>query len=275
MGLARKPRVLLKHFLLVLVTGVGLIPFLLMLLTSLKRPVDAVTFPPRILFTPTLRNYRELLSQPDFLRAILNSLIITASATAIATLAAVFAAYAFSRFRFAGSRLAARLILYLKIVPPIVLVIPYFLLWRSLRLNDTYPAMILMYVTFSLPLLIWMIRSFFADVPVEIEEAAMIDGCSRLQTLRLVLVPTILPGILASSTLSFIGLWNDFLFALFTTGKSTRTLPIEIYVSMGFYELDWARLTTSAMVAVMPAVLFIALAQKYIVRGLTMGAVKG
>jgi multiple sugar transport system permease protein len=246
-----------------------------MLLTSLKRPVDAVTFPPRILFTPTLRNYRELLSQPDFLRAILNSLIITASATAIATLAAVFAAYAFSRFRFAGSRLAARLILYLKIVPPIVLVIPYFLLWRSLRLNDTYPAMILMYVTFSLPLLIWMIRSFFADVPVEIEEAAMIDGCSRLQTLRLVLVPTILPGILASSTLSFIGLWNDFLFALFTTGKSTRTLPIEIYVSMGFYELDWARLTTSAMVAVMPAVLFIALAQKYIVRGLTMGAVKG
>lgn len=250
-------------------------PFLLILVTSIKRPVDAVTMPPKWFFTPTLNNYRELLSQPDFLQAIINSIIITISATFIATVIAVFSGYAFTRFKFLGSIFLSRLILYLKIVPPIVLVIPYFLIWRILRLNDTYLAMILMYVTFCLPLLIWMIRSFFIDVPIEIEEAAMIDGCSRLQTLRLVLIPAIRPGILAASTLAFIGLWNDFIFALFNTGASTRTLPIEIYVSMGYYELDWARLCTSAMIAILPAILFIALAQKYIVRGLTMGAVKG
>jgi multiple sugar transport system permease protein len=275
MGIRKKTRVFAKHFILLLITFIGIIPFILTLLTSIKRPVDAITSPPRWLFKPTLRNYIELLSEAAFLRAILNSVIITVSATIIATIVAVLAGYTFTRFKFFGRTLLSRLILYLRIVPPIVLVIPYFMIWHTLRMNDTYVSMILMYVTFALPLLIWMIRSFFIDVPVEIEEAAMIDGCSRFQTLRLVLVPAILPGILASATLAFIGLWNDFMFALFNTGKSTRTLPIEIYISMGFYELDWARLTTSAMVAIIPAILFIGLAQKYIVRGLTMGAVKG
>ena len=120
-----------------------------------------------------------------------------------------------------------------------------------------------------------MMRSFFFDVPIEIEEAALVDGCSRWQTLRLVLIPAVLPGILASSTLAFILLWNDFIYALFNTGRDTRTLPIEIYNSLGYYQLDWARLSTSAVVAILPAIIFIALAQKYIVRGLTMGAVKG
>jgi len=268
-------RVAFKHILLGVVAFVGLIPFILILLTSIKIPTEAVVMPPKWIFTPTLENYKELLSSVDFLHSILNSLIIAGGATFIATGAGILAGYAFSRFKFRGSGILSYLILVLRMIPPIAFVLPYFLIWRMLKLSDTYLSMILMYVTFALPLLIWMMRSFFIDVPVEIEEAAMVDGCSRWQTLRLVLIPAVVPGILAASTLSFILLWNEFLIALINTGRNTRTLPLEIYNALGYYQLDWAKLSTSAVVAIIPAIVFLALTQKYIVRGLTMGAVKG
>jgi multiple sugar transport system permease protein len=275
MRAVKRIRIIMKHLILALIAWIGLIPFILIVLTSIKVKTDAVTMPPKWIFVPTFSNYRELLSNIDFLHAILNSLIIGAGATAIATVTGILAGYAFTRFSFRGSGLISYFILFLRIVPPITFVIPYFLLWRILRLADTYTSMILMYITLCLPLLVWMIRSFFIEVPIEIEEAAMVDGCSRWQTLRLVLIPAVLPGILASATIAFISLWNEFMFALFNTGRTTRTLPIEIYNSLGYYQLDWARLSTSAVIAIIPAILFIALTQKYIVRGLTMGAVKG
>ncbi|HNS50201.1 MAG TPA: carbohydrate ABC transporter permease [Anaerolineae bacterium] len=264
-----------KHGILALVAFVGLAPFLLILFTSLKRPNEAIVNPPKWVFTPTLDAYRELMGDVDFLRSILNSLIIAGAATIVATLLGILAGYALSRFRFRGQGAISYLILFLRMVPPITFVIPYFLIWRGLHLNDTYISMILMYITLALPLMVWMIRSFFLDFAVEIEEAALVDGCSRWQMLRLVATPAVLPGILASSTLAFIGLWNDFMFALFNTGRTTRTLPIEIYNSIGYYQLDWARLSSTAIIAIIPAIVFIALTQKYLVRGLTMGAVKG
>lgn len=275
MKAAKKVRIAVKHIILGLIAFIGLFPFILIVLTSIKIPTEAVVMPPKWLFSPTFANYRELLSNLDFLHSILNSLIIATGATAIAAVTGVLAGYAFTRFVFRGSTIISYLILFLRVVPPITFVIPYFLIWRTLRLADTYTSMILMYVTLCLPLLVWMMRSFFIDIPIEIEEAAMVDGCSRWQTLRLVLIPAVLPGILASSTLAFIALWNEFMFALFNTGRHTRTLPIEIYNSLGYYQLDWAKLSTSAVVAIVPAIVFIALTQKYIVRGLTMGAVKG
>jgi multiple sugar transport system permease protein len=266
---------IIKQIVLGLIAFGALIPFILILITSLKIPAEAVMMNPELIFRPTLQNYTELVGRKDFLRSILNSLILAGSSTILATLIATYASYTLSRFKFRGNNLASYLILFLRVVPPIILIIPYFLIWRRLRLSDTYIAMILMYITFSLPLLIWMIRSFFIDVPVEMEEAAMIDGCTRWQMLRMVLIPSIRPGILAAATLSFILIWNDFVFALFNTGRQTRTLPIEIYNSLGFLHLDWARLSASAVIAILPAILFIGLVQKYIVRGLTMGAIKG
>jgi multiple sugar transport system permease protein len=264
-----------KHALLAFVASVGLAPFLLILVTSLKRPNEAIVNPPKWIFTPTLDAYRELMGDVDFLRSILNSLIIAGAATLVATILGILAGYAISRFRFRGQGVVSYLILFLRMVPPITFVIPYFLIWRTLHLADTYISMILMYITLALPLMVWMIRSFFLDFAVEIEEAALVDGCSRWQMLRLVATPAVLPGILASSTLAFIGLWNEFMFALFNTGRTTRTLPIEIYNSIGYYQLDWARLSSTAIIAIIPAILFIALTQRYLVRGLTMGAVKG
>jgi multiple sugar transport system permease protein len=265
----------IKYAILGFVALIGIIPFLLILVTSLKRPNEAIVSPPRLLFTPTLDSYATLLGNVDFLRSVMNSLIIAGSATFLATIVAVLAGYALSRFRIRGDAVIAYTILFLRMVPPITFVIPYFLIWRILGLSDTYIAMILMYITLSLPLLIWMLRSFFLDFPLEIEEAALVDGCSRWQMLRLIAIPAVMPGILASATLAFIALWNEFMFALFNTGGNTRTLPIEIYNSIGYYQLDWARLSSTAVVAVIPAIFFIALTQRYLVRGLTMGAVKG
>jgi multiple sugar transport system permease protein len=274
-GAVRRVRIALKHVVLGIVAFLGLIPFILIVITSIKHPNESVVTPPKWLFTPTFQNYRVLLSSPDFLRAILNSLLIAGGATLVSTFTGVLAGYAFSRFKFRGSGVVSYAILILRMVPPITFVIPYFLIWRNLHLSDTYVAMILMYTTLGMPLLVWMMRSFFVDLPLEIEEAALVDGCSRWKALRLVIVPAVSPGIFAASTLAFISVWNEFMFALYNTGRVTRTLPVEIYNSLGYYQLDWAKLSTSAVIAIIPAILFIAFTQKNIVRGLTMGAVKG
>jgi multiple sugar transport system permease protein len=274
-GIGKPVRIMFKHVVLGLAMLVGLLPFFLVVLTSVKLPRQAMTMPPVWLFKPTLSNYADLFVEVGFVRTIMNSMIIAGGATLLTTFIGVLAGYAFSRFRFRGSGVVSYSILFLRVVPPVSFVIPYFLLWRRLHLQDTYLAMILMYTAISLPILVWMMRSFFRDVPIEIEESALVDGCTRWQALRKVLVPAVAPGIFASSTLAFITIWNEFMYALYNTGKHTRTLPVEIYNSLGYYQLDWARLSSSAVIAIIPAVLFIALTQKYIVRGLTMGAVKG
>ncbi len=272
---ARKARGGAKMALLALVALIGLVPFLLILLTSVKERVVALSMPPVWLFTPTFDNYRELLTDRVFLRAVLNSLVIAGGATILGTVVGVLAGYGLSRFRFRGRGAITTMIITLRMIPSIVFVIPYFLLWRLVKLNDTHISIILMYLTLCLPLMILMIRSFIVDVPVELEEAAFVDGCSRWQTLALIIVPVVRPGVLAAATLGFIGLWNDFILAMFNTGRNTRTLPVEIYTALSYYQLDWEKLSTSAVVAVIPAIVFIALAQKHIVRGLTLGAVKG
>jgi multiple sugar transport system permease protein len=264
-----------KVFGLGLIAFFALIPFILVFLTSIKERVIALSMPPVWFFVPTLHNYTDLLTNRVFLRAVLNSLVISSASTLIAMVIGVLAGYGFSRFRFRGKGFFTYMILALRMVPSIVFIIPYFVIWRTVRLNDTYLSLILMYLTLCLPLIILMMRSFVIDVPVELEEAAMVDGCSRWQTLRLILVPVLRPGILAAATLAFIALWNDFILAMFNTGRNTRTLTVEIYTSLSFYQLDWNKLSTSAVIAVIPAIIFISLTQKYIVRGLTMGAIKG
>jgi len=265
----------IKCAFLALAASVGIFPFLLIFLTSIKTRVDAIAMPPKWFFIPTLENYIVLLSNMDFINSAKNSLIIAGSATLIATFLGIFAGYTLTRFKFIGSRLLSQSTLWLRMVPPITLVIPYFIIWSRLKLADTYLAIIIMYITIALPIITWMMFSFFQEIPIEVEEAALVDGCKRWQVLRYIIIPMVLPGIFAASSLSFILLWNEFLFALFITGKNTRTLPVEIYTSIGYYELDWAKLSTIAVFAIIPAIIFISLTQKYIVRGLTMGAVKG
>jgi multiple sugar transport system permease protein len=265
----------IKYVFLALAVSIGLIPVVLVFLTSLKTPVDARAMPPKWFFVPTLQNYVEqLFKNKEFINTAKNSLIIAGSATLISIFIGVFTGYVLVRFKFIGSRLLSQATLWLRIVPPITLVIPYVVMWSKLNLTDTYFAIIVMYITVVIPLIIWMMHSFFQEIPIEVEEAALIDGCDRLKALRYVVIPMVLPGIFAASSLSFIILWNDFLFALYITGQNTRTLPIELYNSLGLFWLEWEKLSTIAIAAVIPAIIFVTLTQKYIVRGLTMGAIK-
>ena len=266
---------IVKIVTLLAIVFVTLVPFLLVVMTSLKTKADSVALPPKWLFSPTFENYVEQLANEEFFRAALNSLIIASATTLIATFIAVFAGYALARYRFRGQGLFAYSFLLIRAVPPIAFVIPYFMIWRDLDWRDTYQAMVVMYLTLALPLMVWMMRSFFVEIPVEIEEAAQVDGCTRLQAMRYVLIPNVMSGIVAAAGLSFILVWNEFMYALFNTGNETQTLPVQIYQSLGYFETNWAKLSSAAVVAVIPAVIFVGLTQRFIVRGLSMGAVKG
>ncbi len=274
---SRRPAIMrvAKIATLLTIVFVTLIPFLLVVMTSLKTKVDSVALPPKWLFTPTFENYVEQLANEEFFRAAINSLIIASATTLIATFIAVFAGYALARYRFRGQGVFAYSFLLVRAVPPIAFVIPYFMIWRDLDWRDTYQAMIVMYLTLALPLMVWMMRSFFVEIPVEIEEAAQVDGCTKLQAMRYVLIPNVMSGIVAAAGLSFILVWNEFMYALFNTGNETQTLPVQIYQSLGYFETNWAKLSSAAVVAVIPAVIFVGLTQRFIVRGLSMGAVKG
>lgn len=263
------------YFVLSFYSILSLLPFLLILFTSLKEKKDALSNPPTFFFTPTLDNYIEQVLNVDVLKAIGNSLLIALVATLIAIMLGVFSAYAMSRFKFKGKGLSQGIILSLRLIPPITLVIPYFIIFSKLGMLDNYLSMIIMYLTICLPLIVWMMKSFYDEIPIELDEAAKVDGCTTFQTLRHVLLPAIAPGIFAAAALTFIVMWNDFMFALYITGFNTRTLPVEIYNSIGYYALDWGKMSAVAVIAIIPAIIFIALAQKYIVKGLTMGAVKG
>ena len=274
---ARRPQIMrvAKIVTLLVIVFVTLIPFLLVVMTSLKTKVDSVALPPKWVFTPTFENYVEQLANEEFFRAAINSLIIASATTLIATFIAVFSGYALARYRFRGQGIFAYSFLLIRAVPPIAFVIPYFMIWRDLDWRDTYQAMVVMYLTLALPLMVWMMRSFFVEIPAEIEEAAQVDGCTKLQAMRYVLIPNVMSGIVAAAGLSFILVWNEFMYALFNTGTETQTLPVQIYQSLGYFETNWAKLSTAAVVAVIPAVIFVGLTQRFIVRGLSMGAVKG
>ena len=170
----RRIQKIAKMFVLSLIAFISLIPFILIFFTSIKERVDALSMPPVWFFVPTLRNYVDLLTNVTFLKAVLNSLVISSAATLIAMVVGVLAGYGFSRFKFQGRGFFTYLILALRMVPSIVFIIPYFVIWTTIRLNDTYVSMILMYLTLCLPLIILMMRSFVVDVPVELEEAAMV-----------------------------------------------------------------------------------------------------
>ncbi len=253
----------------------SLMPFVLIIFTSLKEKKDALSNPPTFIFTPTFDNYLEQILNEKVYRAIGNSLLIAVSSTIVAILLGVFSAYALSRFKFRGKSLSQGAVLSLRLIPPISLVIPYFIIFSKLDMLNNYFSMIIMYLTICLPLIVWMMKSFYDEIPIELDEAAQVDGCTRFQTLRYVLLPAIAPGIFAAAALTFIVMWNEFMYALYITGSGTRTLPVEIYNSIGYYSVEWGKMAATAVVAIIPAIIFIALAQKYIVKGLTMGAVKG
>jgi multiple sugar transport system permease protein len=253
-----------------------LIPFLFplgwMFLSSLKTQVENTAYPPVWIFTPTLRNYVEVFQKNPFFTFAWNSLVVAAGSTGLALLLGLPGAYAIARFKRTGIALG---ILTARMAPGIGYLIPWFILFTKAKLIDTYTALILTHLIVALPLVLWVMIGFFEDVPGDLIEAARIDGCSHWVAFLRVAIPLAKPGIVATGILSFIFSWNNFLFSLIIAGFKTRTLPIAVYNFLSYEEINWGGLTAAATVITLPVLVLALLVQKHIVRGLTLGALKG
>jgi ABC-type glycerol-3-phosphate transport system permease component len=223
-----------------------------------------------------LDHYRALFTERNFWLPVRNSLIVAGSTTLFCVAIGGLCAYALARLHFPGKGVLLAAILAVGMFPQISVVSPLYLLLRSLRLINTYPGLVLPYLTFAMPLTIWLLVGFFRQLPAELEEAAMVDGASRLRAFREVIVPLSLPGLATTAILTFVYSWNEFLFALsFTLGPERQTVPVAIALFRGQYQVPWGQILAAALVATAPVTLLVLAFQRRIVQGLTAGAVKG
>jgi multiple sugar transport system permease protein len=271
--LKRLNQAVIYTFILVSVL-LSIAPIGYLLITSFKEPELTFAIPPVWNFTPTAQNYADVLSSTEFDRYFVNSIIIALAATGIALTLGTLAAYGFSRFRFRGHFWLRMSTLVPQMLPPITIVVPLYVLFSRMDWIDTRQALIISYLTFTIPLSTWMMIGFFDDVPVELEEAAMIDGCSRPEALLRISLPLSLPGMAATAILGFLYCWNEFLYAVILTGRESRTLPVIITSFMTNRSVLWGRIAASGSLVLIPVLIFALLAQRYLVRGLARGAVK-
>jgi ABC-type glycerol-3-phosphate transport system permease component len=223
-----------------------------------------------------LDHYRALFTERNFWVPIRNSLIVAGATTAFCVTIGALCAYALARLQFRGKVLLLGFILAVGMFPQISVVSPLYLLLRSLHLINTYPGLVLPYLTFAMPLTVWLMVGFFRQLPAELEEAAMVDGASRFRAFREVIIPLALPGIATTAILTFVYSWNEFLFALsFTLGPDRQTVPVAIALFRGMYQVPWGQILAAAVVATAPVTLLVLAFQRRIVQGLTAGAVKG
>jgi ABC-type glycerol-3-phosphate transport system permease component len=242
-------------------------------LTPESRLFEAPSLFPREL---VLEHYRALFEERDFWLPIRNSLVVAGATTALSVVVGALCAYALARLRFRGKAAILGFILAVTMFPQISIVPPLYLMLRELRLINTYPGLIFPYMTFALPLTVWLLTGFFRQLPRELEEAAAVDGAGRLRTLREVILPLSLPGIATTAILTFLYAWNEFLFALsFTLGPERQTVPVAIALFRGQYQVPWGQILAAAVVATAPVALLVLFFQRRIVQGLTAGAVKG
>jgi multiple sugar transport system permease protein len=257
----------------------ALVPVYWMLTISLKTELDQFSVPPRwVLFSPTTAHYRDAFAARSFGQYLLTSAIVSVAATLCAMVMGTLSAYALSQFRW-PRRLDKHLSLWIlstRMFPPIVTVIPLFLMMRDVRLLDTRASLIIVYTAFNLPFVVWMMRGFFGEIPRELEEAARVDGDSRLGALWRVVLPLVAPGLATTAVFCLIISWNEFLFALvLTQTDAAMTLPVGIAGRVTQYEIKWGVMSAAATVAMMPILVFALAVQRYLVRGLSLGAVKG
>lgn len=269
----------LKYALALIAVAAALAPVYWMLTISLKSEIDQFAVPPRWLsFSPTLIHYRDAFIARSFGQYLLTSLIVAVASTLCALVFGTLAAYALARFRL-PHKLDKRLALWIlstRMFPPIVTAVPLFLMMRDVRLLDTKASLVIVYTAFNLPFVVWMMRGFFLEVPREMEEAARVDGDSRLGALWRVVLPLVAPGLAATAVFCLIISWNEFLFALvLTQTDAAMTLPVGIAGRVTQYEIKWGVMSAAGVVAMLPILMFAMAVQRYLVRGLSLGAVKG
>ncbi|MBX3537439.1 MAG: carbohydrate ABC transporter permease [Chelatococcus sp.] len=267
-----------------LVYGLGLVfvlfstlPLIWGISTALKVPSEVYAFPPSwIPTTLTFENFLLVVQNKNLLRAFLNTLIIASGTTFVALIVGVLGGYGFARYHFPGRNMLLWSVLFTKLFPRVVVIVPFFITLRNLQMMNTYQGLILVYLMVTFPVAIWLLKGFFDKIPVEIEEAAVIDGCNLPQLLWYVILPMSRPAMIAVAMYSFILAWNEFLFALvFTNGLERRPLSIALAFFIDENGIRWGELMAASVVMSLPAIIVFSFAQKLLVRGLSDGAVKG
>lgn len=257
-----------------IISFIYLFPYIWMVLTGIRRPVDSLTMPPRLIFTPSLEGFRTIFGQVHFHGYLLNSIIVSVAATLAVLIVACPSAYAMTQLRMRGNTFLGA-ILVARMVPGISILVPIYLAASRMGVLDTYGLLIVVYTAFNLPFAIWLLRGFFRDVPHDIREAAIIDGCTEFQVFWRMVLPLVTNGIVATAVFVFIAAWNEFLFALALTNAHTATAPLSVVGFRNELGVQWDAIGAAALMISTPVVLFAVVMQRYLVRGLTMGSVKG
>jgi len=269
----------LKYAAVIIAVLVALIPVYWMVTISLKSEADHFAVPPGwVGFKPTFEHYREAFFARSFGRYLLTSAVVSVSSTALAMAIGTLAAYGLARLRMPArvNKHVSLWILSTRMFPPIVTIVPLFLMMRDLRLLNTVASLVIVYTAFNLPFVVWMMRGFFQELPRELEEAAMVDGDSRMGALVRVILPLVAPGLAATAVFCLIVSWNEFLFALvLAQTEAAMTMPVGIAGRVTQYEIKWGVMSAAGVVAMVPILVFAMAVQRYLVRGLSLGAVKG
>jgi len=251
-------------------------PLIFMVSTSFKPPEEQLLAPPTILpVNPTLDNYQSALGQETFFRYLANSIMVTVATTILSISIGAFATFGFTRLRFSGRRTLLVLVVLGQLVPLAAIAVPLYQMANGLGLIDYLPALVLAYLAMSLPVTVWMLRSYMRNIPRELEEAAIVDGCTELGAFWRIVLPLSAPGIAATASYVFFLVWQEFLFVLiFTTRPENRTLPVGILDFVGQFETNWGNLMAASMLMAIPAMLAFVIIQRRLIAGLTEGSVK-
>lgn len=275
MSLKTKKRIaaVLRGIVITIVCVCVLFPFLWMVRVSFLNKVG-IFDPLNIKAVMTLDNYRSIVDS-GIGKYFANSFIIAVLSTAISLVLGCFAAYGFARYNWKKREDRAFWVLSQKFLPAMAVVIPYFTMAAAFKLLDTQMLLVICYTTFNIPFTIWMMRGFIEDLPKELEEAAFVDGCSRLDSIRHIVFPLILPGLVATSIFCIINSWNEFVFANFLTTVNAKTVPTSVMMYLSVSGVKWGEMAATGVLAVLPVMIFAICVQKHMVRGLTFGSVKG
>jgi multiple sugar transport system permease protein len=260
--------------LIVVLTVILMLPFVWLVVMSFKTNDEIFAFPPRLVFSPTLDNYRALWSS-SFSKSFANSAIVSVASTALALLVGVPGAYALSRASMRAEKPISLIILASRMAPPIAFTIPYFLAYRWSDLLDTRLGLVIIYLTFNISLVVWLMRSFFDACPKSLEEAAWIDGASLWQGFVRIVLPISAPGIAATAILCFLYSWNDFFFALILTRNQAMTAPVAVVNFMNYEGWEWGKIAAGGTMVMLPVLVASIAVRKYLIQGMTAGAVKG
>jgi len=262
-GRKRIPMIIISIFYFVILY----LPIYWLFITAFKKRIDIVTTHPKFFFRPTLANFEWIFSFSQVSDSIINSIIITVGSVALALILGSCAAYAISRFKFKGREGLRNWTLTVRMLPPIAVVLPMYIIWTKLNLYDTYLSLIVTYLAISLPLVIWLMVGFFNQIPIEIEESARVDGCGVYKTFLFITLPNAMPGIIVSAILSFIFIWNDMFFA-FVLSSIRSTFPV-IITSMATtgLEVRWGEMAAMGVLSVIPSFVFAVFARNFLIRG--------